>query len=208
MRVGVHLPQYGRVAGPDAMTRAARHAEELGFADVWVSDHIVHPGAQSYPSPYLLDPLVAPHVGGGRDRPHRAGDERPRRAHAQSARIGQRAGQPRCPLGRPPDRGRGCRMVGGGVHGPGLRLPQPRGAARRGGGPVPPGLVRGPAHLPRPFHLRRRPPGPPAAGPADSDLDRREQRARLPAGCDAGRRLPGGGAGRRAGGPGRRAHPT
>ncbi len=41
------------------MSRAARHAEELGFVDVWVSDHIVHPAAQSYPSPYLLDPLVA-----------------------------------------------------------------------------------------------------------------------------------------------------
>jgi probable F420-dependent oxidoreductase len=58
MRIGSHLPQYGRLAGPDAIARAARHAEELGFADVWVSDHIVHPAAQSYPSPYLYDPLL------------------------------------------------------------------------------------------------------------------------------------------------------
>jgi len=58
MRVGVHLPQYGRVAGPDAITRAARHAEELGFLDLWVSDHVVHPAAQDYPSPYLFDPLL------------------------------------------------------------------------------------------------------------------------------------------------------
>jgi probable F420-dependent oxidoreductase len=58
MRVGVHLPQYGRVAGPDAITRAARHAEDLGYLDVWVSDHVVHPAAQSYPSPYLFDPLI------------------------------------------------------------------------------------------------------------------------------------------------------
>ena len=58
MRFGIHLPQYGRVAGADAVTRAARHAEELGFADVWVSDHVVHPAAQTYPSPYLFDPLV------------------------------------------------------------------------------------------------------------------------------------------------------
>jgi len=56
--VGVHLPQYGRVGSPEAITRAARRAEELGFADVWVSDHTVHPAAQSYPSPYLYDPLV------------------------------------------------------------------------------------------------------------------------------------------------------
>jgi len=58
MRVGVHLPQYGRVAGPEAITRAAVHAEELGFVDVWVSDHVVHPAAQDYPSPYLFDPLM------------------------------------------------------------------------------------------------------------------------------------------------------
>jgi probable F420-dependent oxidoreductase len=58
VRIGAHLPQYGRVAGPDAIVRAARHAEELGFADVWVSDHVVHPAAQSYPSPRLFDPLL------------------------------------------------------------------------------------------------------------------------------------------------------
>lgn len=58
MRVGVHLPQYGRVAGPDAIRAAARRAEELGFADIWVSDHIVQPVGQDYPSPYLYDPLM------------------------------------------------------------------------------------------------------------------------------------------------------
>jgi alkanesulfonate monooxygenase SsuD/methylene tetrahydromethanopterin reductase-like flavin-dependent oxidoreductase (luciferase family) len=58
MRVGVHLPQYGRAAGPVAIQRAARHAEQLGFADLWVSDHVVHPAAQDYPSPYLYDPLL------------------------------------------------------------------------------------------------------------------------------------------------------
>ena len=59
MRFGSHLPQYGRVASPEAITRAARHAEELGFSDVWVSDHVVHPAAQSYPSPYLYEPLLS-----------------------------------------------------------------------------------------------------------------------------------------------------
>jgi probable F420-dependent oxidoreductase len=58
MRVGIHLPQYGRAASADAITRAARHAEELGFADVWVSDHVVQPAAQGYPSPYLYDPFL------------------------------------------------------------------------------------------------------------------------------------------------------
>jgi probable F420-dependent oxidoreductase len=58
VHVGIHLPQYGRAASPEAVTRAARHAEELGFADLWVSDHIVMPADQGYPSPYLFDPLV------------------------------------------------------------------------------------------------------------------------------------------------------
>jgi probable F420-dependent oxidoreductase len=58
MRIGSHLPQYGRVASADAITRAAQHAEALGFSDVWVSDHIVHPAAQPYPSPFLYDPLL------------------------------------------------------------------------------------------------------------------------------------------------------
>ena len=58
MRVGIHLPQFGRAAGGEAIGRAARLAEDLGFADVWVSDHIVQPADQSYPSPYLFDPLL------------------------------------------------------------------------------------------------------------------------------------------------------
>ena len=55
MTFGVHLPQYGSVASGNAVIRAAQHAEDLGFADVWVSDHIVHPAEQSYPSPFLLN---------------------------------------------------------------------------------------------------------------------------------------------------------
>jgi probable F420-dependent oxidoreductase len=58
MKVGIHLPQYGRVAGPDTIATAARDAETLGYADVWVSDHVVHPAAQEYPTPYLFDPLL------------------------------------------------------------------------------------------------------------------------------------------------------
>lgn len=58
MRLGVHLPQYGRAASPDAIVRVAQRAEELGFVDVWVSDHVVQPAAQGYPSPYLYEPLL------------------------------------------------------------------------------------------------------------------------------------------------------
>jgi probable F420-dependent oxidoreductase len=59
MRVGIHLPQFGRAAVPGAVERAARLAEELGFDDVWVSDHLVIPKDQPYPAPYLFDPLMS-----------------------------------------------------------------------------------------------------------------------------------------------------
>lgn len=58
VQIGIHLPQYGRVASAEAITTAARRAEQLGFADVWISDHIVQPAEQDYPSPYLYDPIV------------------------------------------------------------------------------------------------------------------------------------------------------
>ncbi len=58
MDVGIHLPQFGPASGPNAISAAAVRAEELGFAGVWVSDHIVQPADQGYPSPYLYDPLL------------------------------------------------------------------------------------------------------------------------------------------------------
>ena len=58
MRLGIHLPQYGRAASPDAIRDVAVRAEALGFADVWVSDHILQPAGQGYPSPYLFDALL------------------------------------------------------------------------------------------------------------------------------------------------------
>jgi probable F420-dependent oxidoreductase len=59
MRFGIHLPQFGRAAVTGGIERAARHAEALGFDDVWVSDHLVIPEGQSYPAPFLCDPLMS-----------------------------------------------------------------------------------------------------------------------------------------------------
>src|ERR1700733_1208237 len=49
MQVGIHLPHIGRKASPDAIRRAAMQAEELGFSDVWVSEHIIIPKDANYP---------------------------------------------------------------------------------------------------------------------------------------------------------------
>jgi probable F420-dependent oxidoreductase len=59
MRIGIHLPQFGRAITTGGIERAARRAEELRFDDVWVSDHLVIPADQPYPAPYLYDPLMA-----------------------------------------------------------------------------------------------------------------------------------------------------
>src|SRR6202158_1798411 len=60
MRVGIHLPQIGRKAGPEAIRRAAIQAEELGFADVWTSEHIIVPkGAPYPPSALFYDPVLS-----------------------------------------------------------------------------------------------------------------------------------------------------
>ena len=58
VRLGIHLPQYGRAATPEAIRAVARRAETLGLSDVWVSDHVVQPADQGYPSPYLFEPLL------------------------------------------------------------------------------------------------------------------------------------------------------
>jgi probable F420-dependent oxidoreductase len=59
MRIGIHLPHIGRKAGPEAIRRAAEQAEELGFADVWTSEHIIVPATASYPpSPVFWDPVL------------------------------------------------------------------------------------------------------------------------------------------------------
>jgi len=59
MRFGLHLPQFGPALTAGAIELAANKAEELGFDDVWVSDHLVAAAGQSSPSPCMYDPLVA-----------------------------------------------------------------------------------------------------------------------------------------------------
>jgi len=59
MQFGIHLPHIGRKASPDSIRRAAVQAEELGFDDVWVSEHIIVPKDATYPpSPSFYDPVL------------------------------------------------------------------------------------------------------------------------------------------------------
>src|SRR6185437_6320457 len=59
MELGIHLPHIGRKAGPENIRRAAVQAEQLGLADVWVSEHIIVPKEGGYPpSPNFWDPVL------------------------------------------------------------------------------------------------------------------------------------------------------
>jgi len=60
MQLGIHLPHIGRKAGPETIRRTAIQAEQLGFADVWVSEHIIVPKDGGYPpSPNFWDPVLS-----------------------------------------------------------------------------------------------------------------------------------------------------
>ena len=50
MHFGIHLPHAGERATPALISRFAIQAEALGFADVWVSEHIILPRTQ-FPRP-------------------------------------------------------------------------------------------------------------------------------------------------------------
>ncbi len=50
MIVGLNLPNYSSLGHRDAVTAIAERAEELGYASLWTSDHVLLP--QTLPEPY------------------------------------------------------------------------------------------------------------------------------------------------------------
>lgn len=52
MRIGVQVPHFGPNADPDGISRIAAHAESQGLDSVWVSDHVVFPGATNGAYPH------------------------------------------------------------------------------------------------------------------------------------------------------------
>lgn len=58
MQLGIHLPHAGSQATPALIRRLAMRAEALGFADVWVSEHIIVPREKFPRSPLFYDPVL------------------------------------------------------------------------------------------------------------------------------------------------------
>lgn len=55
MKIGVHVPQWGRDATRDGVLSVARAAEAAGLDSVWVADHLVHPLRSATPYPYRAE---------------------------------------------------------------------------------------------------------------------------------------------------------
>ncbi len=67
VRLGMHLPQFGRSASPRTLVDIAVRAEQMGFSDVWASDHIAVPTTMTgtpsfFPEPVPLLSLAAGHT--------------------------------------------------------------------------------------------------------------------------------------------------
>jgi len=58
MHFGVILPNFGADSNPDGIRRVAALAEELGFASVWATEHIIVGPAGVDPYGRVYDPLV------------------------------------------------------------------------------------------------------------------------------------------------------
>ena len=54
MKLGFNLPQLGPAATPEAMVRAAKRAEELGYDSLWVTDRVLFPVEPQ--TPYMGSP--------------------------------------------------------------------------------------------------------------------------------------------------------
>jgi probable F420-dependent oxidoreductase len=52
MHIGVKVPNWGPLAGPEALVRTAQVADVRGFDSVWVSDHVAVPRAATADYPY------------------------------------------------------------------------------------------------------------------------------------------------------------
>ena len=58
MHFGVILPNFGQDSSPDRIRRFAEAAEELGFASVWTTEHIIVGSEAVDPYGRVYDPLV------------------------------------------------------------------------------------------------------------------------------------------------------
>ena len=149
MQVGIHLPHIGRKAGPDAIRRAAVQAEELGFADVWVSEHIIIPKDAQLPAiGHLLGSGADADLGRRVHAARQARHQRAGAADAPSAAARQGTGDVAEPVAGTADPRRRRRLDGGRVRRARRAVPRARPAHGRGHRDDAGGVERRPGDLP------------------------------------------------------------
>ena len=57
--VGLALPTTPELTRPSALAELARTAEQLGYAHLWVSDHVLLPSRSHVPADHQLDPFAS-----------------------------------------------------------------------------------------------------------------------------------------------------
>ena len=57
--VGLALPTTPGLTNPRAFGELARAAEQLGYAHLWVSDHVLLPPGSHVPADHQLDPFAS-----------------------------------------------------------------------------------------------------------------------------------------------------
>ena len=100
MKFGLFGINNGPLADPDASVRAAQAAEAAGFDSVWTGEHVVLPDPQEPPAPApphvpMLDPAVALAYLAAHTSTIALGHRDHHPPAAQSARVGQGAGERR-----------------------------------------------------------------------------------------------------------------
>jgi probable F420-dependent oxidoreductase len=58
MRIGINLPNYGALGTVETMTAIGVTAEQLGYASLWVTDHVLMPGRLPEPYGHLLEAMT------------------------------------------------------------------------------------------------------------------------------------------------------
>ena len=58
MRIGINLPNYGALGTVETITQIGETAEQLGYASVWTTDHILMPDRLPEPYGYLLESMT------------------------------------------------------------------------------------------------------------------------------------------------------
>ena len=59
MKFGLILPNFGAIAGGDAIRQSAVLAEDMGFDSVWTTDHVLMPSSMPEPYGNLVESLIA-----------------------------------------------------------------------------------------------------------------------------------------------------